>query len=223
MALFAFALIIFSLISIAAISFLYFLVSNFQPGSNKITGDLNKMKAEVDKWVPDLVPFREEEFELLSLNQINRVKQKGLSRTAKGIFTTIYHEPVFLYAYKRYLGKAHNAILYARTADREFLFRIRPKHMELRIDNQLVGKIKEGGLLYSARTDRLLGRINTSPGEELQHIVVGDRDLATLQGPQARTNDLSRAFEIVQEDLSKDEELVLQALTIYELVNREIS
>ena len=223
MALFAFALVIFSIISIAAISLLYYLVSNFQPGSNKITSDLNKIKAEVDKWVPDLVPFHEEEFELLSLNQINQVKKKGISRTAKGVFTTIYHEPVFLYAYKRYLGKAHNAILYARTADREFLFRIRPQQMELRIDNQLVGAIKEGGLLYSARTDRLLGRINASTGEQLQHIIVGDRDLATLQGPEAQTNDLSRAFEIVQSDLSKDEELILQALTIYELVNREIN
>ena len=98
MASFLVALVFFSLISIAAITLLFYLVSNFQPGSNKITKDLKQMKAEVDKWVSDLVPFKQEELEQLSLNQINQVRKKGLTTTAKGVFTTIYHEPVFLYA-----------------------------------------------------------------------------------------------------------------------------
>ncbi len=222
MASFLVALVFFSLISIAAITLLFYLVSNFQPGSNKITKDLKQMKAEVDKWVSDLVPFKQEELEQLSLNQINQVRKKGLTTTAKGVFTTIYHEPVFLYAYKRYLGNGHNGILYARTSEREFLFRIRPKFMELRIDDQLIGQIKEGGLLYSARTDRLLAKIKEPAGEDLQHIIIGDQDVASLVGPEAKTSDLSRAFEIVRNNLTNDEELVLQALTIYELVKREI-
>ena len=58
--------------SFAAIYALYQLLINFQPGRSKIKADLKKMKAEIQPFVDELVPWTKEEMELLSINQINK-------------------------------------------------------------------------------------------------------------------------------------------------------
>ena len=68
------------------------------------------MRTEIAPYVEDLVPLESEELELMSLNQLNQSLKKGMTTTAKGVFTSIYQEPLVAYSYKKYIVN-NNALL----------------------------------------------------------------------------------------------------------------
>jgi hypothetical protein len=209
------------LFSFAAIYALYQVLVNIQPGRSKIKADLQKMKEEIQPFIDELVPWTKEEMELLSLNQINKKVKKGIITTAKGVITSIYHEPLIAWSYKRYVSPDNNAVIYARSSHHEFVFRIRKDKTEFKIDNQIIGSLRENGVLYSAKTKKLLARINRHPDELLLPVLVGEKEVASLINPKLTTRTNPRAFEFLSE-MDKEEEAVLLSLAIYEFVKNEI-
>ena len=218
-----FTILFFAIAAIGGIYLLYYLLINFQPSQKTINKDLEILKAEIAPWIDQLVPWNKEELELLSLKQTNHVFKKKIITRAKGVFTSIYHEPLIAYTYKRYVGGGLNAILYARTSHHEFNYRIRNKEVQLNIDGQLIGAIRKGGLLYSARTDRLIGRLGENKEEGLLPVIIGNKELGSLalgQGEAMNTND--RAFQFLDEKISNEEEALLLSLSILEMVRLEL-
>lgn len=207
--------------SFAAIYALFQLLINFQPGRSKIKADLQNMKAEIQPFIDDLVPWTKEEMELLSLNQINKTVKKGIVSTAKGVITSIYHEPLIAWSYKRYVSPDNNAVIYARSSHHEFVFRIRKDKTEFRIDNQVIGNLRENGVLYSSKTKRLIARINRSNDELMLPVLVGEKEVASLINPELTTRTNPRAFEFLS-DLDHEEEAVLLSMAIFEMVKKEV-
>jgi len=207
--------------SFAAIYALYQLLINFQPGKSKIKADLKKMKAEIQPFIDELVPWTKEEMSLLSINQINKKVKNGLVATAKGIITSIYHEPLIAWSYKRYVSPETNAVIYARSSHHEFVFRIRKDKTEVKIDDQVMGTLRENGVLYSSKTKRLMARINRSEDELMLPVLVGEKEVASLINPDKSTRTNSRAFEFLSE-MDNQEEAVLLSLAIFEMVKREV-
>ncbi len=196
-------------------------LKNFQPGKSRVAEDLRKMKAEIQLFINDLVPWDKEELDLLSFNQINKKLGKGLVKTGQGVVTSIYHEPMIAWTYKRYAGGGNNAVLYAATSHHEFVFRIRNNGTTVMIDNEEIGQLRENGLLYSAQTNRLLARINREHSHLTLPIIIGDKEIATLKSPDYRKETNSRAFELINE-MNDDEEAILLAYTILETVTEEL-
>ena len=97
----AFSLLAIVVLAVVGISLSMKMMQNYNPGRNKVQADLKQIRAELAPLVADLVPWSEEEMEQLSLNQVHRANKKGVAKTAKGVFTTVYHEPVIAWAYKR--------------------------------------------------------------------------------------------------------------------------
>ena len=127
------------------------------------------------------------------------------------------------YSFKQYFGNKKNAILYARTADREFQFRIREKAVAVSVDGQPLGLIKEDGRLLDADTKQLAARISRTQDELTLPIIIKNREVAGLLKPisgQAPTS-TDRAFEFVNQVESADEELVL-SLSIWEILRKEV-
>ena len=100
-------------------------IPNFQPGNKKIQADLESLKQEINKLDIELVPVNQEELELFSFDQIHHNIKKGVAPITKGVFTTIYHEPILAYAEKEYISSSKNAIIFAKTAKHEFFYRIK--------------------------------------------------------------------------------------------------
>jgi len=217
-------LVIFTLIAAAsfvAVYALYQLLTNFQPGRLKIKADLQKMKTEIQPFIDDLVPWTKEEMGLLSINQINKKIKKGIVTTAKGIITSIYHEPLIAWSYKRYVSPDNNAVIYARSSHHEFVFRLRKNKTELKIDDQVIGTLRENGVLYSSKTKRIMARINRSNDELFLPILVGDKEVASLINLDKTTKTNPRAFEFLS-DMDEKEEAILLSLAIFEFVKNEI-
>ena len=202
---------------------LYRLITNFQPSQNKIQNDLRRLKTEIEAWTNQLVPWGREELDTLSQFQSERTVRKGLTTVAKGVFSSIYHEPLVSYAYKRYISaKQANDIMYVRTAKHEFVYRTRKGQTQLFIDNEFIGNISGDGRLFGAHNKQLMARIERSDRLELRPIIVGERELASLMEPKQEREVSDRAFQYVEENMMEREVLVLVAVGVREMILRSI-
>lgn len=217
------ALALFTIIALGAVGIYVLLKSmqNFKPGRNKIQKDLQQIKAELQPWVADLVPWSKEEMEQLSLRQMNKTVKKGIATVAKGIFTTIYHEPVIAWMYRKYLGPKENALLYARTSNSEFIYRIKNDEVELVVDNELVGKMGANGILYNNKGNKQLAQINKGSEELLLPVSVNERKVGSLTKATGSEKENPRAFQYLSE-MTKEEEKLFLAISILEMARKSM-
>lgn len=197
---------------------------NLQPGKKKVQADLKKMKEEIKPWVSELVPLGNEELESMSTAQSKQVIKKRLTTTAKGVFSTIFEEPIVAYSYRRYIAAKENAILYVRTASKEIAYRIKNGKIQIVVNNKPLGVIKTNGALYSAKNNRLLARINREP-QELLPVIVKDREVGSMVKHLPSKNDKGisgRVFEFVRDDMDEEEKEAFLSLTVLEMVTHSL-
>lgn len=220
----AFLTILLLAITVGGLGLLFTVLTKFSPGEKRIREELKRMQADMDGWVGELVPIDRKELELFSLTQIKNSVKKRFTTSGKGIYTTIFEEPIVAYSYKKYLGKNAHALLYCRTAEHEYAYWIRPKGVQVVIDNKLVGTFKEDkGVLYSAQSKKMLARINRDD-KKMSPIVVGEREVASVVKalPAAKADISARAFQFVREDLTEEEEKLLLSISLLEMVKESV-
>ncbi len=195
----------------------------FQPGERKMQQEVNNMRLDMQKWVGELVPIDKKELELFSLSQIKQVMRKRWTTSAKGIFTTIYNEPIVAYSYKQFLGRGRHALLYARSASHEYAYWIKPKGVQVVIDNKLVGTYKDNTLL-SAKSGKPIAILQPETQNSLLPVRINNREVGNLvsANPAAGKGLSQRAFEFLKNDITEEEETLLLALSVLELVNRKV-
>ena len=216
-------LIITALFLIALFAFLKSYSKNRMPGKKQRARALRELKEDMDAWSAKLVPLNNKELDLFSLAQDKQVVKTGAGATAKGTFTTIFHEPVVSYSYRRYLGSKVNELLYARTAEHEYVYWTEDGKTSLEIDGQPVGTL-EGSTLLGARSGQPLARISGEARENYLPISVGNREVGALTSGAASKDDAlsERAFQFIPEDLNEKEEQLLMSLATRELVKRSL-
>ncbi len=215
---FIIVLILLAVVLVTGIALLGRLIKNFQPGKSRVAEDVRKMKAALQLFINDLIPWNKDELDLLSFNQVNQKIKKGLIKTGQGVITSIYHEPMIAWSYKKYYGGGDNAVLYAATSHHEFIFRIRNRGTAIIIDGQEIGELRPNGVLYSNKTQRMMARINKTEAHLTLPVLFGDREIATIKSPDYVQQTNNRAFELLTE-MNEEEEAVLLSFTILELVN----
>ena len=219
MALFAFFTLLIATIGVFMLARIFF----FLPNKNRLKADLKLMKADMDKWANDLVPIGDEELEQFSFNQEKQVVRSGITKTARGIFTTIYHEPVMAYSYKKYPGSGRTALLYVRTANNDFVYHFNKNGVKVTIDGKEVGLLNDEGVLYGAKSKRMLGRINRKTAEVLP-VIINDKEVASVAKFNATGSAKfsQRAFEFVREDLTEPEKEVFLSLGVLEVIEQSV-
>ena len=214
--------IIIASVTVGVMYLLFQLLVNLHPSKHRIMNDLRKMEVEIKPWINDLVPWKKEELELLSLHQVRKAIKKGVVITMKGIFTSIYDEPMIAYSYRQYRSAQKNAILFARTSHRQFCYRFFNGETTITIDNQLVGTIKNNGQLIAANGRQILAQIQRNEDELTLPVLVDGKDVAALvRSNQSQPSVNTRAFEYTSE-LGKQEEALVLSLSILEILKEEI-
>ena len=196
-------------------------LQNFRPGRSRIQNDLQKIRAELAPLVADLVPWTAEEMEQLSFNQIKKSIKKGLIKTSKGVLTTIYHEPVVAWAYKKYVSKEENGLLYARTSNKEFIYRLKKGEVEMMVGDQLMGILNQKGVLLNNKGNQPLAQINKNEDNLTLPVLVNNKLVGSISNPERKQKGNTRAFQHLVK-LDKEEEEIVLSLSILELVKREI-
>ncbi|MEM9836929.1 MAG: hypothetical protein AAF828_10525 [Bacteroidota bacterium] len=196
---------------------------NRMPSKKRQIKEVKALKEDMDGWITNLVPLDKEELDIFSLSQDKQVVKTGMGATAKGVFTTIFQEPVVAYSYKRYLGNKVNELLYARTAEHEYVYWTRNGKTQLEIDGQAVGQINQK-ILYGAKSGKEIARITDQPKQNYLPVRVGNREVGALntEAPKKKDALSQRAFEFIPPDINEKEEQLFLALVTLELVKQSL-
>lgn len=217
-------LAILSFLVVAGIILLFSLYSkNRMPGKKRMQNEIKALREDMDGWITTLVPLDKEELDLFSLSQDKQVVKTGMGATAKGVFTTIFQEPVVAYSYKRYLGSKVNEVLYARTAEHDYVYVTNDGKTQLSIDDQPVGSI-QNRVLFGERSGKEIARITDQAKQNYLPVRVGNREVGALNLEQPKKTDAlsQRAFEFIPDDINEKEEQLFLALVTLELVNQSL-
>lgn len=187
-----------------------------QPGSSKINSDVSKFRTLAQTHQPNLVPWTQEELELVSHTEINRVTRKGFGRSAQALVESIYHEPMFYYYYKEYPATKKSSILLAQTHNYEFVYRIRAKETQVFINEEYFGSLQNDGTLLAEDKRTVLGGIDRT--NHLRCPIYADNVmLGSVVLPEHDTAINARAFD-VDEKMSEHQFIVFMTLGIYDIV-----
>lgn len=208
---------------VALFVFLRLLGGNRLPSRKRRQEELEKLKTDMDSWNGKLVTITQEELDIFSLSQDRQVVKTGATTTAKGIFTTIFQEPILSYSYKRYLGKQVNDLLYAKSDEHEYVYWTENGRTEVSIDGQLVGELRDR-TIFGQRTGKALASIGKTARQKYLPIEVGGREVGGLSTePPAKEQSLNqKALEFIPKDLTQKEEQLMLALITRELVLQSI-
>lgn len=208
-------------LTVLALYLLFQIFKNFQPGKRKVASDVAKMKAELAPYATELVPWTDEEIELLSLNQINRSSKHRVTRSARGVFTSVFHEPMIAWSYRSYLGGGESGIYYVRTSQHELEFWKRKNETQVTVDGQVVGFIRKDGALLDSRKKKILGYFGQQDSQLALPIVIGDRELGRLATKPTSASPNPRAFELLK-PMDQEQEKAFLALSMFQLIRQDI-
>lgn len=197
---------------------------NFRPGSKKIQADLRKMREELQETADTLIPLTAAELENLAAKPGEQNAKKGFTKKYRGIYTTIFHEPVVAYIYKKYLRSGKEALLLAKTARTDFYYWIRPKGIQLVINEKLIGTLQHDRKLYGGKNRRLIASLREEE-EGYMPVIVGEREVGAIrkEAVEKEKSELSsRAFSYVAKELSEGEKALLMAYVILDLTQRQL-
>ena len=133
---------------------------------------------------------------------------------------SIYQEPMIQYAYKKY-ANSKNAVLLAKTSNREFIYRIHKKGIQIYLNNEPLGVLKRDGILYS-KANRPLAQIKPNNDAFSTPILVNNIEKGNLVNPKRSERENPRAFELIAPMQGKEEDYFL-SLAMLELSMRNIS
>ncbi len=202
-----------------------FYMLNYSPNERKILADVEKMKTLMAPNLNRLVPWTNEEMPLLSLEQVDVKQKKRGTTVAQGTFISIYHEPLVTYTYKKYLSPKENAVIYARTSNRAFEYRIKNGKVDIKINNQKIGSLHENGVLYNSKR-KMLARINNE-GTPVNPVLVHDqrgnmKELGTLVNQKNKEQINPRALQMIEPEMTDKEEALFLALTLFEMIHKTV-
>lgn len=194
---------------------------NYNPGKKKIQKDLQLLKNELAPLVEGLVPWTDEEMKQLSLNNVKGKNSKGVTHTKKGVLTTIYHEPLLAWVYRKYVSSKENALAFARTTKHEFTYRTKKNRTDVVVNNQLIGQIDEEGILYPMKGGKPIGRINRNATGQGLPITINEREVGRMNDPKHPVGANPRAFKVVSQ-MDGNAEQIFLAIAIFELITQQL-
>ncbi|MFT6359047.1 MAG: hypothetical protein ACJAVF_001705 [Paraglaciecola sp.] len=202
----------------ATVALGYSIFSNIKPGKGRIQKDLAEFRKLLQPLMVDLVPMEEGEIELLSSAANVTASKKRVTQTWQGNFTSIYQENMIAFGYRKYVSKSEDAILYAKTANHEYTYRVQGDVCEIAVDDKLLGNFKSDDILYLAKTKKAFAQMNRS-GDSLIAVSINGKEVGSIYKKGVVQQPNPRAFELLSK-MPKEHQLTFISLAIFELVKR---
>ena len=196
-------------------------LENYSPGRRKVQKDLALLKKEIAPLVADLVPLGKEEMTQISFNASNKTSKKGVVKTSKGVFTTVYHEPLVAWVYRKYISAKENALIYAKTTRFEFVYRTKKGETEVVVNGHPIGTIDESGALRPRKSKAPGARLDRSKNGAYFPVTINGKEVGGLTNLAATDQPNPRAFQLMAV-MGEEEELLFLVLAIHEMVRVSI-
>jgi len=194
-------------------------VLGIPPGISRINKDLAVMRQLTKPIADQIIPWEDEnELELMSLKMDVRTQKRGMDKMILGSIQSIYFEPMATFAYRDYVKGVREALLYVRTRNLEFVYRIKKRDIDVFLNGNQVAIIDQQGVMHGLKSRSALGGVKPY-SSDLLSVIVFDREAGHLFNPFRPHSDVQRAFFLMTR--LKDEELrIFLALGLYELITR---
>ncbi len=197
-------------------------VLGMPPGAAKINRDLAAMREITAPMRERLIPWEEDrELELMSLKMDSRTQKIGVDKVTMGSIQSIYFEPMVVFAYKDYVKGSREALLYCRTQQMEFVYRLKKRDTDVFYNGNHVAVLDSQQVLHGRRSGVVLGKVRPY-GADMLTIMVQDREAGHLFNPSRPHSDVQRAFYLLNA-LQEDETGIFLAMGFYELIIRMLA
>lgn len=214
--------LIFIILLFGSIFFIVYQLAQFFLGSRSlkriIERDLEFLKVQLKELKDGLVPIDAEELKILSANPVMKNLRKGATGFSKGVLSTIYQEPIFAYALKRYKTEGQLLML-VTTSEAEYRYLYADQKTKVFINGDQVGTISNENKLMSTDGRKKIAELIEKPFEKVNVIKKGEDELAYLNRKDAdlSQSNLDRAFSLFHTFRKNvEEEVVL--MTLHEIL-----
>jgi GAF domain-containing protein len=196
------------------------MLPNLAPGEKRVQQDIQELREALEEDKGSLVRLDREGLELLAAQETSRKTRRGFKKLRIGAFSTIYDEPILVYALRQYLSNGPDSLLLANTAQHELIYWVKKKETRVVVDNAYIGLLTPDDRLLGGpknREELAAIRQNASGTES---IWIGEREVATLAAanyngkPQLRT----RFFDLLHPDMSREDKILTWVLAVERLI-----
>lgn len=217
--------LLFNLVLFGSLAFILYQVFKFTfglgAGKGQLRRDANKLKEELKVYLGKLVPITPQELDLFSLNQTDQTVKRGMNRITRGVFTSIYYEPLLAYAYKEYRG-GKMSLLIAKTESDEYIYLSREGVTEVTFNGSEIGVIHADGRMTNKSGNQLLGYIAMDDLLSSHPVTIEGREVGNVINPRMAIADNPRAFEML-ERMNDREKSIFMSMTILSLIEESIT
>lgn len=181
---------------------------------SQLLKDIDSLRKDISDLKKMLVPFNDDEMEILSLNQSNITKKKRFSPVTKGIFNTIYYEPLVAYGIKNYSNK-QKLILICTSAD-EFVYLTKGDKTHVFMNDAEAGVLTSEGKFYSIK-NKLLALIDGNDNLQSHTVWIQGKDVGYINNPRFVSKSIPRAYNLLK-PMNREEQNIFLCLTLANLV-----
>ncbi len=189
----------------------------FTFGSNRVQQERDNLVEQIHGLSADLIPWSKKDAELLSFGITDKKIYKGDS--AKGVFVSIYDEPIMAFATKEFNRAKLIKMVMAATANHQFYYLHKSKSIECYLNGQQIGFLKDDYMFYSMKK-RLAGRINSGGDDAYSTVVYKDAELGLINPLSFNAPFNKRVFDLVNDKLTAEGEIILMCMTFYYLIDK---
>ena len=184
-------------------------------GAKRLKSERQNLIDELEPFRDKLIPWNKEEMSLLSFTVIEGKSYKD--QYGKGLFVSIYDEPLMSFGFKTFGHKKMNRISMVETGNHHMLFLDKHTHIDCYFNNQLVGLYRAPNLFYSPRK-RLLGRINSNGNTDYKSVIYKDKELASINPVESNPKFNKRVFDLLKSNISQEEQVIMMTMSFYFLL-----
>ncbi len=166
-----------------------------------------------------LIPFSPKEMEILSLSYTNKGVRQGFSKSKRGIFNTIFFEPLIAFSVKEYGGGTR--LILVATSDREILYFIKANQTQVFFDGRQLGVMDRVGRLYNMR-QQVIAEIEGDDNIPTHRVYLKGEDFGFISNPRFEDKkENRRAYQMLRE-MDDDQASIFLSLTLVNLIEESL-
>lgn len=188
-----------------------------RPQASRVQRDLDHMRHLTSAWEQELVPWNNHELELLSYRISNPNPRKWTPRTNefRGLFTSVYNEPLAIINYKKY--NPQQIIWRVRIQPHELLYIRNNQQVKVFLDSVQVATIVQD-VMYAIRQQAPIGRIDYQHGPN-PSVEVRGKDIGLINLPNPDLSINQRVIQLFSRP-NEDDEIVFLALVFWFMMKK---
>lgn len=127
----------------------------------------------------DIVPWSDQELDLMSFNQVDKKSKGWLQKIQTGIVTSIYQEHLAKYAFKTSPFNSKTGLLYVYVGQYEIGYAISSKAMDIYINEQYLGQLSTSGQLKGPSGRKVIMQVRRALDNSMDIDILG-RNVASI-------------------------------------------